>query len=209
MATNNDLNLGVVSLPVNQGGSGIATTNAYGVICAGTTSTGNLQSLSSVGSSADVLTSNGPSALPIFQVSGGTSPVKYANVSISSSDLLGMKVTPKQLVAAGGSNTLLIVNNATIEFNGSSTAYKVGGAINIQWDSGVGGVVAAGSWSNTILLTKLVQTTSNITMNVTAGLAASTTVNKGLYLSNATASFTTGTGTATMHLYYSILSTTI
>lgn len=59
------------TLPVANGGTGIATTTAYSVMCAGTTATGAFQSLSSLGTSGEVLTSNGAGALPTWQAAGG------------------------------------------------------------------------------------------------------------------------------------------
>ena len=56
-----------VPLPVAQGGTGVTSTTAYAVVCGGTTSTGNLQSIAGVGTSGQVLTSNGAGALPTFQ----------------------------------------------------------------------------------------------------------------------------------------------
>ena len=60
---------GGVSSPatVAQGGTGNASATAYAVQCGGTTSTGALQSIASVGTSGQVLTSNGAGALPTFQ----------------------------------------------------------------------------------------------------------------------------------------------
>lgn len=52
---------------VAAGGTGINTTTPYGVICGGTTSTGNFQSVSSLGSSNQVFSSNGPGALPSWK----------------------------------------------------------------------------------------------------------------------------------------------
>ena len=66
-----------VPLPVAQGGTGLTSTTAYAVLCGGTTSTGNLQSIASVGTSGQVLTSNGAGALPTFQASATTSWVSY------------------------------------------------------------------------------------------------------------------------------------
>ncbi len=80
MATNNGVNLnssGIVKyngsgtfssagdpLNVADGGTGAASFTAYSVICAGTTGTGAFQNVSGVGSSSQVLLSNGTSALP-------------------------------------------------------------------------------------------------------------------------------------------------
>jgi len=55
------------TLPVANGGTGATTQTAYAVLCGGTTSTGAYQSVASVGTSGQVLTSNGASTLPTFQ----------------------------------------------------------------------------------------------------------------------------------------------
>lgn len=54
-------------LPVANGGTGRASHTAYAVICGGTTGTAAQQSIAGVGSSGDILTSNGAGALPTFQ----------------------------------------------------------------------------------------------------------------------------------------------
>jgi hypothetical protein len=66
MATNNATN---TSNPVTvaQGGTGDSSLTAYAVMCGGTTSTGAVQSIAGVGTSGQVLTSNGAGALPTFQ----------------------------------------------------------------------------------------------------------------------------------------------
>ena len=56
-------------LPVSSGGTGRATATAYAVVCGGTTATGALQSIASVGTTGQVLTSNGVGALPTMQAS--------------------------------------------------------------------------------------------------------------------------------------------
>jgi 3D (Asp-Asp-Asp) domain-containing protein len=66
MAVNNQLNLGVNPLVVEQGGTGINSTTAFALIAGGTTSTGPLQSLASVGTAGQALISNGPGVLPSF-----------------------------------------------------------------------------------------------------------------------------------------------
>lgn len=56
---------------VPTGGTGVSSLTAYAVICGGTTSTGAVQSIASVGTTGQVLTSNGAGALPTFQPGGG------------------------------------------------------------------------------------------------------------------------------------------
>jgi hypothetical protein len=54
------------------GGTGDTSFTAYSVITGGTTSTGNLQNVSGLGSSGNVLTSNGAGALPTWQAAAAT-----------------------------------------------------------------------------------------------------------------------------------------
>lgn len=62
---------GPVPFPVIEGGTGDASFTAYSVIAGGTTSTGALQNVSGVGTTGQVLTSNGAAALPTWQAAGG------------------------------------------------------------------------------------------------------------------------------------------
>lgn len=55
---------------VADGGSGRSSATAYAIICGGTTGTGAHQSVASVGTAGQLLTSNGASALPTFQTVG-------------------------------------------------------------------------------------------------------------------------------------------
>jgi hypothetical protein len=56
------------------GGTGVVSTTAYGVICGGTTSTGNFQN-AGAGTAGQVLTSNGAAAVPSFQTNAAIKSV--------------------------------------------------------------------------------------------------------------------------------------
>lgn len=58
-------------LSVARGGTGVASFTPYAVICGGTTSTGALQSIASVGTAGQALISNGAGALPTMQTVAG------------------------------------------------------------------------------------------------------------------------------------------
>lgn len=81
MATNNALNItsaGVVQHDGSGSFSGSSLT-PYGVVCAGNTASGPIQSVASVGTSGQVLTSNGAGNLPTFQaISGGGGGLTYS-----------------------------------------------------------------------------------------------------------------------------------
>lgn len=77
---------------VSQGGTGASSLTAYSVLCGGTTTTGVIQSVSGLGSSGQVLTSNGASALPTWQAAPGSSSLtvvqKTSNQSVTNSTIL-------------------------------------------------------------------------------------------------------------------------
>lgn len=72
-------------LTVQNGGTGLASTTAYAVLCGGTTSTAAFQSIASVGTSGQVLTSNGAGALPTMQTLTGTGGLKSFQIFTSGS----------------------------------------------------------------------------------------------------------------------------
>lgn len=80
-------------LPVAGGGTGLSSATAYAVLCGGTTSTGALQSVASVGTSGQVLTSNGAGALPTFQSIAGTGTVTSVAASNGAVTSTGSAIT--------------------------------------------------------------------------------------------------------------------
>lgn len=74
------------TLTVPNGGTGVASTTAYAVVCGGTTSTGALQSIAGVGTAGQILTSNGAGALPTFQAApAGTTAATQADQETATS----------------------------------------------------------------------------------------------------------------------------
>ena len=142
---------GVTAVGVANGGTGDTSLTAYAVLCGGTTSTGVVQSVASLGTSGYVLTSNGAGALPTFQTSSssnatllfaGTSSVTVANTT-SATNLLssgnGSLTLPG--VAVGRSYTLQVrgfwsslaatAGNLTIALVCNSTTYATTGAFAV------------------------------------------------------------------------------
>jgi hypothetical protein len=94
-----------VPLTVANGGTGAASATAYAVQCGGTTSTGAHQSIASVGTSGQVLTSNGAGALPTFQTASPipTMDVKTSGTSATWTIPTGVTKVRITVVAGGGS----------------------------------------------------------------------------------------------------------
>lgn len=78
---------------VSDGGTGTSSVTAYAVVCGGTTSTNPLQAIASVGSSGQVLTSNGAGALPTMQTPCWVKISSQTASSSSSIDFTSLSTT--------------------------------------------------------------------------------------------------------------------
>lgn len=95
-------------LTVANGGTGRGTATAYAVLTGGTTSTGAHQSVASVGTAGQKLTSNGAASLPTFQDNVGDALAPAGNVTVISN--YG-EIVPRSFTIALG-NKLTIQLNA-------------------------------------------------------------------------------------------------
>lgn len=87
---------------VANGGTGDTSLTSYAVLTGGTTSTSAVQSVASVGTSGQVLTSNGAGALPTFQATGSGS----VDNSVVDFRLTLTSVTPVTTADVGGATTI-------------------------------------------------------------------------------------------------------
>jgi hypothetical protein len=97
------------------GGTGNTTFTAYSVICAGTTATGAFQNVSGLGSSGNVLTSNGPAALPSWQAPAGGG---ITSAGIASNQVL---IGASSSSAASSSAYTFDSTNFNLQMGGSNT----------------------------------------------------------------------------------------
>lgn len=132
---------------------------------------------------------------------------KYVAVAITAAEFNGMYAAPKLLLAAGGANTLLVLDQLQLVMTYGAANYAAGGTAAVQYDSTVNG---AGVIASTTLSAATFQAAASTTFTMNAGVVAlpfTTTVNKGLYLSNITAAFTTGDSDFMAHLWYRVIPT--
>ncbi len=132
---------------------------------------------------------------------------KYVAVPISAAEFNGMYAAPKLLLAAGGANTLQVLDQLQLVMTYGAANYAAGGVAAVQYDSTANG---AGVIASTTLAAATFQAAASTTFTMNAGVVAlpfTTTVNKGLYLSNITAAFTTGDSNMVAHLWYRTIPT--
>jgi len=119
MPATNQTPAGIAPFPVSEGGTGISTTTAYGVMCGGTTSTGILQNVGSLGSSGQVLTSQGASALP--QWVNGNSFVLIATKTASNSASIAFTTG----ITSTYNNYLLVLSSVLTATNSTTLLVQI------------------------------------------------------------------------------------
>jgi hypothetical protein len=160
-------------LAVTEGGTGASSQTAYAVLAGGTTSTGAYQSVASVGSSGQVLTSNGAGALPTFQTSTKAFPT-------------GTRMSFQQTAAPTGwtKDTTAAIDNSAMRLVTGSVVN--GGSVNFTTafasQTPTGSVSVSGSAGNTTLTTPQIPA-HNHTFSNAAGTGSSS-VPAGAFPSN-------------------------
>lgn len=133
--------------------------------------------------------------------------VQYAAVAVSAAEFNGMYAAPKLLVAAGGANTLLVLDRVVLAMTYDSAAYAAGGVAHVQYGSTANG---AGVIASTTLAAAAFQDTASTVYSFNAGVVEypfATCANQGLYLSNITGAFTTGDSDFVAHVWYKVIPT--
>lgn len=140
-ATGLPLTTGVTGiLPVPNGGTGVASTTAYALLAGGTTSTGALQSLSGVGTSGQVLVSNGAGQLPTWQTS--TAALGQALTRVDDTNVT---------LTLGGAPTTALLSATSITAGWSGQLSLTRGGTNASLTASLGGIVYSTATAMAIL----------------------------------------------------------
>lgn len=123
-------------------------------------------------------------------------------VTLTAAQINGMYAAPVQLIA-GTTSKSIIVDYVMIRTNPTATAFASGGVVAPQ----LGNTVHGGGTllSTTLPAATIISGTASDTL--LGATAANITLSQGtgVFLSNATGAFTTGTGTITVFVYYSVV----
>jgi hypothetical protein len=130
-----------------------------------------------------------------------------AKFSVSSANILAMYTTPVLVLAAPATGKAIVVQQILFEMTTTATAYANGGIVLFQYDStanGGGVQVHAGS----VAAAAITAGAGTTVQQLVAASSTTTTIvtkEKGIYISNQTAPFITGTGTAKVWIDYQVL----
>lgn len=144
---------GVVDVP--NGGTGLASFTPYAVVTGGTTGTGDLQQVVGVGTSGQILTSNGAASLPSWQANAGAGGAVTFHTDGADATTAANAITiagGTNITTSGAGSTVTINLDTTIADTyqtDSGSAVPAAGIINIEGDSA--SITTSGS-GNTVVI---------------------------------------------------------
>jgi hypothetical protein len=128
--------------------------------------------------------------------------IQHATVSLSSTNLLNMYATPVLLVSAPNTGQNIVVQEVMFTMTATSTAYAGGGVVEFQIGNTAHG---AGTATTATVAASVVNAGSaGTTYTTVIPVSYTGTAASGLYISNQTGAFTTGTGTAVVDIWYHV-----
>jgi hypothetical protein len=127
-------------------------------------------------------------------------------VSLTAANLLAMYTTPVEVVPAVAGKSI-IVDSVEFDITRTATQFTGGGVVNVQYANTANG---AGTKMHADIAAAVVTAGAGRTITsriptVLSDIASASIVGIGLYISNATAIFETGTGTAVVTVRYHLV----
>lgn len=127
---------------------------------------------------------------------------KYAKVTITSQNILDMNGAPVTVIASPGAGKSILVHDLVFTMTRTGTAYANGGAVSFEYAAGQDVVATIAA---TVVTGAAGTTTSRRIPVDYSDVAVADTQDDVLRVTNATAPFITGTGTAIVEILYSIV----
>ncbi len=164
-----------VPVVVSSGGTGLITTTPYSLFAGGTTATGAFQQVSGLGTTGQVLTSNGTGALPTWQTNAASGSVsaglinQLAWYAASGTTVSGLATSASAVLttvssvptwaaelslALGGTNAALTANNGGIFYSTASAGAILAGTATAGLAL-LSGASTAPTWSTNPPITKV------------------------------------------------------
>jgi hypothetical protein len=132
--------------------------------------------------------------------------IQYVQVAMTAAQWNGMYATPFQIIAAPGAGLIIQAEKVWYDMAFVAAQYAAGGVVNLQYDSTANGAgVAATADTAAATITGLAASSIVSPGGFAGAFAQSTTVNKGLFMSNKSGAFTTGDGTWKINVAYRII----
>lgn len=184
--------------------TGTNTFPLAGIVLQGTSFNGTLKWLNAAGQASTItIPDPGAAAANVLLDQGVVSAVTIQHVAVplTAAQLIAMYTTPVALIPAGVAGTNILVHKCMFTITTTSTAFTGGGVVAPQIGSTAHG---AGTLTTATIAAAVVTAGAGTTYTTVIPVSYTGTPATGLYISNQTAAFAAGTGTAVVDLWYSI-----
>jgi hypothetical protein len=200
---------GLSPIGVSNGGTGVTSLTPYAVVAGGTGATTPVQQVSGLGTSGQVLTSNGAAQLPTWQTPTPfpTQNVQIAQITLTASQVRNLSGTPITLVAAQGAGTLIVPYTCYAKLNyGGVDTFHDGSSIRLYYGTGsteVGFQFTSGSWKDNY---NAYYYADDVRSSSSTGVAIANWSNRAVTISVNSSNFTGGNGnTVSIFMPYSVM----
>jgi hypothetical protein len=174
-------------LSVPNGGTGDASHVAYSVLCGGVSTTSAIQSVAALGSSGQVLTSNGAGALPSFQSVAGTGTITRVGDVTSGAAFDGTQGTTLTGTSAGLTLNVASVSSsigAPVAISSGQTSDTNGTGGQLSLTTGTGGSTSGNGGQIVIATGEALGSSSGDSGTISITTGNSTSGNSGNFSMN-------------------------
>lgn len=135
--------------------------------------------------------------------------LNVAEVSLTAAQFNGMYATPVQVIAAPGANKAIIVDSVLLNMTYGASQFSGGGAVGLQYGNSahLAGAAASATEQASDFTGAAASTLFRIDGGLSTGAALASAANAAVYISNATAAFTTGDSTFKVWVWYKVVPT--
>lgn len=131
--------------------------------------------------------------------------VQHRTITLTAANLNAMYGAPVAILAAPGAGKSIVITRLVFTITRTSTAFANGGAVIFQYGTtthGAGTNAVDSTLASTVITGSAGTTVSARNGAVLSDVASGSIQNAGIYISNATGAFDTGTGTAVVEVSY-------
>lgn len=132
----------------------------------------------------------------------GLDLIQNIQVTLTPAEIIAMYTTGVQIIPPPGLGKSIVLHKALFRFNYTTPQFTGGGAVSLEYDStgAAGGTLVTGTFASSVIKAAASSDTILTGINVTA------TQNKGIFISNDTANFATGSvSTLMVEAWYSVI----
>jgi hypothetical protein len=131
--------------------------------------------------------------------------LQHLSVPLTAAQLIAMFGTPVQIIPAGATGSAIVVHDVLFNFTAGGTQFTGGGVSALQYGTTdhSGGTLITPTIAASVVTSASSSSTTVGCTNAAAAITVPTAT--GVYISNATAPFAAGNGTAFVDVWYSVV----